>query len=151
LESSPTDIQLSNSKSNSCRTFFGNSYTAATQSYTQSNLWDLASPTPLGHFYPQQPVHFHSPYTQHSTSTHSLIQKIHTYDIRMIGSFLLKLYNELTVNCCPSREKEFDTRNLSNPINRVGVPPILAKQCCSRHRSQRRRRHMDWRREMSTT
>jgi hypothetical protein len=32
LESSPTGIQWSNSKSNSCRTFFGNSYTAPTPS-----------------------------------------------------------------------------------------------------------------------
>jgi hypothetical protein len=53
--------------------------------YTQSNLWDLASPKPLAHFYAQLPVHFHSPYTQHSTSTHSSLQTIHmTY----VGGFL---------------------------------------------------------------
>ncbi len=53
--------------------------------YTQSNLWDSASPKPLAHFCAQQPVHSHFPYTQHFTYTHSSLWKIHT---TYVGSFL---------------------------------------------------------------
>jgi hypothetical protein len=72
------DIQWSNSKSASRRKFFGNSYTAPTPSLHTIQLMGLGPPKPLAHFYAQQPIHFHSPYTQHSTSTHSSLWKIHT-------------------------------------------------------------------------